>query len=370
MKEYIFILGRDPELSLLELKSYLDSRNIKHELLDYSKVAALVKLPELDFKQMIKDLGGISKIGMVFENIDEVNLFDIKGNKMNYGISCYDDTDIDDFRAELKERFREEKIKATIKNPGHEDGFLGPSEVVKHNLLDNGFEIIAYNGAYAKTIAVFNPYEYEKRDNARPVQRPLQMVSIRLAKILINLSGAKPGMTVLDPFCGIGVLLQEALLMNIDCIGVDLDKEMMNASLKNVEWIQKNFDTKAKYKLINADSTRPLNVKSDCVATEPFLGPLLKKIPMENAAVKIANNLKPMYKYLLMSLRRTVKGRIAIVVPRFRLYSGKRIGIDFENIMKENGYKSCNIMPEIKFPLTYLGQRGIIEREIWVIEKS
>lgn len=370
MKEYIFILGRDPELSLLELKAYLDSRGIKHELIDSSDKAALLKLPEIDFGAMIKDLGGTSKIGEVFEELGGANLFNTKSNKINYAISVYDDTHIDDLKNELKRKFKEERLKATIKNPGHEDDFLGPSEVVKHELLVKGFEIIAYNGAYAKTIAVFNPYEYESRDKSRPAQRPLEMVSIRLAKILINLSGAKPGMAVLDPFCGIGVILQEAMLMGIDSVGIDNDKEAVAASLKNTEWIRNMFNCTAKCKVVHGDSTKPLNIKADAVATEPFLGPLLRKIPMENEALKIANQLKPMYDSLLKSLRNSVKGRIAIVAPRFRLYSGKRIGVDFERLMKENGYKQAEILQDIKFPITYLGQRGIIEREIWVIEKD
>lgn len=370
MKEYIFILGRDPELSMLELKSYLDTRKIKHELVEYSKKAAFLKLPELDFAAMIKDLGGISKIARVFDNIDNENLFNIKGNKLNYGLSAYDETDTEELKTELKSMFKEQRIKATIKNPAHEDDFLGPSEVVKHELLKKGFEIIAYNGAYARTIAVFNPFEYEKRDKARPSQRPLEMISIRLAKILINLSGSKPGLRVLDPFCGIGVILQEAMLMGIDSIGIDKDREAVNASIRNTEWARNTFNCTAKCKVVNTDSTRQLDTKADSVASEPYLGPLLRKIPMENEAVKIAGQLKPMYDLLLKNLKNSVKGRIAIVIPRFRLYSGKRISVGFEQIIANNGYAPVQIMPEIKFPIIYLGQRGIIEREIWVIEKE
>lgn len=370
MKDYIFILGRDPELSMLELKSYLDARNIKHDIIDYSDKAAFLKLPQSDFRAMIKDLGGISKIAEVFEDLEKVNLFNTTSNKISYAISVYDDTDVDDFRIELKHRFKEERLKSNLKNPGHEDGFLGPSEVVKHELLTKGFEIIVYNGVYAKTIAVFNPYEYESRDKARPAQRPLEMVSIRLAKILINLSGAKPGMKVLDPFCGIGVILQEAMLMNIDSIGIDLSREAFMASLKNVEWTRNKFKCNVNAKVLNSDSTKPFNVKADCVATEPYLGPLLRKIPMEKEAVKIAAELKRMYDSLLKSLSLSVRGKIAIVTPKFRLYSGKRITLGFEQIAESNGYKVSMILPKINFPVNYVGQRGIIEREIWVLEKK
>lgn len=366
----MFILGRDPELSLLELKSYLDARKIKHELVDYSEKAAFLKLPQLDFGAMIKDLGGTSKIGEVFGDLDKISLFNTTSNKISYAISVYDGTDVDGFKVELKQKFKKEKLKANLKNPGHEDGFLGPSEVVKHELVAKGFEILVCNDVYAKTVAVFNPFEYEARDEARPAQRPLEMVSIRLAKILINLSGAKPGMKVLDPFCGIGVILQEAMLMNIDSIGIDISKDAFIASLKNVEWTKSKFNCNANAKVLNSDSTKPFNVKADCVATEPYLGPLLKKIPMENEAVKIAAELKRMYDSLLKSLSQSIQGKIAIVTPKFRLYSGKRITLGFENIAESNGYKVSKILPDIKLPINYVGQRGIIEREIWVLERK
>lgn len=369
MKEYIFILGRDPELSMLELKSYLVGRGIEHEIIAYSKKAALIKLKDLNFLAIINDLGGISKIARVFKYMAEEDLFNITGNKLNYAISVYDDTDVSDLKAELKLAFREQKIKATIKNPAHEDDFLGPSEVVKHNLIEHGFEIVVYDDVYARTIAVSNSFEYEKRDKARPVQRPLQMVSIRLAKMLINLSGAKPGLAVMDPFCGIGVILQEAMLMNINSIGIDVDSEMVTASIKNTDWIRKLSNSNASCKVVRADSSKQINIKADTVASEPYMGPLLRKIPTEKEAIEIMEKLRPLYNSLLRNLNENVRGRVAIVMPRFRLYSGKRISVNFEQIASDNGYKVSSILPEIKFPITYLGQRAIIEREIWVIEK-
>ena len=50
----------------------------------------------------------------------------------------------------------------------------------------------------------------------------------RLAKILINLSEVKDEEILLDPFCGIGVILEEALLQNINVIGIDKDKKAVD----------------------------------------------------------------------------------------------------------------------------------------------
>lgn len=45
---------------------------------------------------------------------------------------------------------------------------------------------------------------------------------------MINISGIKEGV-LLDPFCGIGSILQEAVLMGFDIRGVDIDKNCIDA---------------------------------------------------------------------------------------------------------------------------------------------
>ena len=48
------------------------------------------------------------------------------------------------------------------------------------------------------------------------------MLPPKLAQIIVSLSGTQPGQTVLDPFCGTGVVLQEALIMGAIVYGFDL----------------------------------------------------------------------------------------------------------------------------------------------------
>ena len=63
--QYMFIFGRDPELSLLELVSYLNLRNIRHRMVDSSELAAVVEMEKLDFGTLIRNLGGTVKIAAV-----------------------------------------------------------------------------------------------------------------------------------------------------------------------------------------------------------------------------------------------------------------------------------------------------------------
>jgi len=73
----------------------------------------------------------------------------------------------------------------------------------KDNILDL-MVIKTYDTIYlTKTIAFSNPMEFKYRDEHRPYTDFSIMISIRLARILLNLSQAKAGQVLLDPFCGI-----------------------------------------------------------------------------------------------------------------------------------------------------------------------
>ncbi|MFH1636833.1 MAG: DNA methyltransferase [Candidatus Woesearchaeota archaeon] len=353
MKDYIFILGRDPELSMLEIQSYFKARSIPFRIMEHTKQAAIIST-DIEPKKAIRDLGGVQKIAEVC-NLEEEELYAGSSNKIKYAISCYEGSgkEVNEY---LKTRFKEEKLKAALKHSSRKTPFLMPSESLAVDL-----EIIIFREHVGIRVAVFNPKEYEKRDKSR--QRPLHTISIRLAKILINLSGAKEGDTLLDPFCGIGVILMEAKLMGINSIGIDKDKNCIFSARKNI---------KGDANLIPGDSRNlsRLIKTADTCATEPYLGPFLKKIPMEKEARKIAAELTPIYSAVMREIAKAVKGSTAIIIPRFRLYSGKRVTIDFERIIKGAGLKKEEIDPTIKLPIIYNAGSSNIEREIWVVKKA
>ena len=92
-----------------------------------------------------------------------------------------------------------------------------------------------YKKLIAKTIAVSNPLELKERDLGRPAVDYMKSISIRLGKILINLSKTKESQTLIDPFCGSGTILQEAMLNDINVIGLDVDKISVDQTKLNLE---------------------------------------------------------------------------------------------------------------------------------------
>lgn len=375
MERYLFVLGRDPLLSLAEIDSYFKAREIKFRRLQHSASVAIIESEKISPAEVVKDLGGVSKIGEVINDLGSYQLYSGKSHKIKYAISKYSNENIEGLKEYIKRRMREEKLKAVYKKSQRQEPFLTPSEVIKHGLLKEGVELLVFNDYVAKTIAIFNPREYKARDSERPVQSPLLAISLRLAKILINLSWAKPGKILLDPFCGIGTILQEAMLMGISPVGLDINSNSLNGTKTNLEWIQKKYSCSIRFELRQGDATKlssSVKDKVDCIATEPNLGPLLKKRPTLGAAKGQLRSLEGLYLSFLSEAKKVLreKGKMALVVPRFRTWNNKIVSMDFRAMLDKAGLRPYRITKEVEMPIVYKTPKGKIEREIWVVEQK
>lgn len=364
MKDYMFVLGRDYELSILELIAYLEKNNAKYSIQEISKEIALFSIDEkFQPKKAMKCLGGVMKIGEILEALD----YSYEGteNRIKYAISSYGETNINRLYQKIKQIFKEQKLKAFYKKPKREKALM-PNEVIKQKLVEEGVEFLAYNNYVAKTVAVFNPFEHEKRDKEMLCKDYLKTISIRLAKILINLSQTKN--LLLDPFCGYGIILQEAMLQGMSVVGVDSDEKSIEAAKKNLELIEKKYKTNTNYKIIKGDSRflSRLVREAEGIATEPYLGPYLKQLPNIKEAGKTMKELEEMYRQTLKEAKKIVKGKIALIVPRFPTRQRKDVIMDFDRIIKEEGYKIWQPIKQINIPIIY--PHGRIKREIWVIQ--
>ncbi|MEK6807835.1 MAG: DNA methyltransferase [Nanoarchaeota archaeon] len=80
----------------------------------------------------------------------------------------------------------------------------------------------------------------EREPMKKPAFHPT-MLKPKLARLLVNLSGAKEGETILDPFCGAGSILIEAAVLGTKVIGTDFDSEMIARAKKNLEFYKKLY---------------------------------------------------------------------------------------------------------------------------------
>jgi len=372
---YLFVLGRDPELALLELEAYFEARNTDYKILEYTHEIALLHLPELHMNKIIRELGGTVKIAQVLSdsgNLSEIehafNNFNLKMDKrLDYSISSFNSALGDYVKEVLKGICKKQKVKLICKKPARKfDKSLSPTEIIKKNLISKGIDIVVYKNNIARTIAVFNPEEYKERDMGRPKTDFLKTTSLRLSKILVNLSYAKENSLVLDPFCGNATILQEAMLNGADVIGIDIEKGAVDSSIENLNWLKKKYPTNKSFSVYHenaANLSKIINKKVNCIVTEPYMGPFLRKRPTRNQAFAIIDELRMLYTRFLEEAYKILdkNGKLVIITPGIG-------GIYIDPLRLNDNFGMYRPKIAIKLPIPYILKNSIIERFIYVLE--
>ena len=75
-----------------------------------------------------------------------------------------------------------------------------------------------------------------RRPSRRPFFHPSAMMP-KLARCMVNLSRARRGELVLDPFCGTGSILIEAALVGCSALGLDISSRMAFGALLNARFV-------------------------------------------------------------------------------------------------------------------------------------
>jgi tRNA G10 N-methylase Trm11 len=223
-------------------------------------------------------------------------------------------------------------------------------EVLKKNLVENKAEILLCIGKeetwVAQTVAVHNPFEFQKRDVYKPVQRNIFGMPPRLARIMINLSACMPGKVLLDPFCGVGTVLQEALLAKANTVGVDVNPWCVKAANENLQWIKCEYSLgDAEFRVVQGDVTKlaeKVGLETvDCIVTEPDLGPALRQVPTGPYAQKIIAKLEPLFFILIDQAYKVLKkdGRLVVVTPYIVTRSGQSVIMPIAVKLENVGFK-------------------------------
>ena len=278
---YLAILGRQPEISLAELKAQFS---------DVKKLSPVAAAFVSEKTPNINRLGGVKKLARQLDQSPIDFLKNLPDGKIVLGISDYSDRPS---RALVSKQSL--RLKKTLKNSGRSVRLLlhnsteVPSATAHHNFLGEKpthVELIFCNKKWYISLGSQNITAYAKRDQARPARdAKVGMLPPKLAQILINLCGPLPeNARLLDPFCGTGVVLQEAALMDYSVYGTDLSERMVNYSEKNLKWLQSTFLKKSKLfmKVEVGDATNHTwSGPIDAVAAEVYLGPPMSQPPVD-----------------------------------------------------------------------------------------
>jgi tRNA G10 N-methylase Trm11 len=316
-----FILGRNPELSRTEILEFLKARERFHKEILFHENLLLIETNEGE-KWNIQEFGGVIHLGQItFEgNSEELKKYlnqneVIPSDKFSYGVYGNLDTQI------LKEKFKTERKKASQKHGqkliSYQSGEKGSNPKADFFIFLHEKDKIIYHGISTQA---YNPTQVKNRDMNKPIRREALAISPRLSKILINLSGAKPFDRLLDPFCGIGGILSEALIKKINVYGIDKESQATHDAEQNLKWLTQEYKIQTKYTIENNDSRRAPDLQFSAIATETPLGKLLTKKPSENQAKQIIQNFEAYMVPILKRLKKIKKpsAKIALTFPVIR----------------------------------------------------
>ena len=284
---YLFVLGRQPEIGLAELRAVFGQAEL---------ILPNVALVEYSYqvKPDIDKLGGTRKIGrVIFDNDGNPNDFllerfrDLPVGKITLGVSHYGKS-ASAISAQRSGVQIKKNLKRSVRVLPNSTAEISDAASLGNKLgkSPNKVELMmVYVGRrliIAELIGVQDLNSYTLRDRGRPRRDArVGMLPPKLAQVMINLATnhqtIKPSnhLTVLDPFCGTGVVLQEAMLMGHSVYGTDIEPRMIEYSKANLEWLMRtyklpNFQT---YKLAIGNATdfqwqQPI----DYVVSEIYLG--------------------------------------------------------------------------------------------------
>lgn len=330
-----FILGRNPELSRQEVLEFLKARNRTHTEILFQDNILIIETREGE-RFNIQEFGGVMYLGTINlegtkEQLEEYLKANeiIPSDKFSYAIHGDLDTQV------IKEKFKREKKKASQKHGQKllhfQDGHKAQNPKADFHIFLHEHNNIIYHGLATQN---YNAEDVKKRDMQKPIRREALAISPRLSKILINLSGVKPYDRLLDPFCGIGSILQEALIKKINVYGIDKEKQATVDAQTNLKWLSQEYTVQTKYTIENNDSRRAPDLQFSGIATETPLGKLLTKKPSDNQAKQMITNFEAYMVPILKRLKKVKKpsAKIAITFPVIRKFH-----VDAAKLAKRSG---------------------------------
>lgn len=367
---YIAVLGRQSKISLAELESIFGASNIS----PLSSSLALVKAKTFNLNR----LGGTIKAGQVLETPLLDYLRALPPGKITLGFSDYSkkatarssQTHALKLKSILKRQGRSVRIV-----PNNSDAALS-SATSHHNQLGektNHIEIIQYEKYTVISIGTQNITSYAKRDQARPARDAfVGMLPPKLAQILINIStGLETTGRLLDPFCGTGTILQEALLMGYFAYGTDLSEKMVSYSEKNLDWLKMPDEAK-NYFLEVGDATKhkwskPINF----IASEIYLGQPFSAPPSDIKLKEVKFTTKAIFLSFLKNLAPQIKPGtpLALALPAWKRPSGEFSHLEILDEIKKLGYNVHQFKHATPSELLYHRENQVVARQIILLNK-
>ncbi|MEK7166105.1 MAG: hypothetical protein AAB874_04850, partial [Patescibacteria group bacterium] len=329
MRSYIFLLGKAQELCRAELFHVLKSYTIPFHEEGSGNGYVVVKFDSpIDSQLLLSRTGGTVKIAHLIstsqilapELLTEIIASDQKKKKITFGLSVIgqEKADVVALTKSIKNQLIKKGFQTRFVLP--ENTQLSSVVVQKQHVAEYIliFENKTNRWLVGLTEATQHVDEWARRDRGRPWADPKSgMLPPKVARMMVNIAISNPItlITLLDPFCGMGTILGEALLLGWRVVGSDIHEEVMLKAKKNLDWLQSEYSQiHFNYHMVSADATHiseKMHLQNlDAIVTEPYLGAPLErrgeKIFQHGALVsfkEISNTMRGLEKLYIGALR-------------------------------------------------------------------
>lgn len=386
---YIALLGRQPELSIAELE------RVFPRVSWYSSQTALVDAKH-DFD--VQRLGGTQKAGRV--------AFELQSNewrrvsdaivrhyskawakaegKITLGISVYDFTisprEVQKVGLLLKSKLKKDGISLRLV-PNQEAALsTATSHHNKLGLSANKVELIIVRGKtsvmVAESIGTQNITALAARDQGRPRRDAfVGMLPPKLALMMINMSVASPTapQRILDPFCGTGVLLQEAALMGHPVYGTDLAEKMIRYSRDNLNWLQDTYKIKVDWYLHEGDAMdTQWQSPIDAIASEAYLGQPFSAPPSSSKLTEVRGNCNHIISAFLHNISKQIEPGTPLVlaVPAWKDTNDTFTRLPLVSKIEDFGFERIQLDTVDTTKLIYSRPDQVVGRDLLLLIKK
>jgi tRNA G10 N-methylase Trm11 len=334
----IAILGRQPKLGLAELESLYSAKAVQplgdqaaavDADVDPTRLGGTIKLarpltelPYTDWQKLT---------GYLIAHLPEHMAMRPDG-KLKIGLSAYglrvNAQQIFRTGLEIKKMARAHQRSARIV-PSN-DAALNSAQVLHNGLIGElGMELVfikhGSKTVLAQTTWVQDVDDYSRRDFGRPRRDAfVGMLPPKLAQIMLNMAGAQKDQHILDPFCGTGVVLQEAALLGCGVYGTDISEQMIRYTRDNLNWLRDTYHLQTDFLLEVADATKAVwRQPIDHVVCETYLGQPLSGLPKPEKLTEIMNDCNTIIsKFLANTHKQLAPGsRHVVAIPAWFVHS-------------------------------------------------
>lgn len=385
---YIAMLGRQPIIGMAELeRAFGNVRWFSHD-------SAIVDSYTLD----IQRLGGTVKAGRVIAELSGADwrkasmeivrhygtAWSNASGKMTLGISAYgfkvSPRDIQRTGLILKTQLKSNGV--SLRLIPNEQAVLSTatSHHNKLGLSSNKVELLVIKGhggkiVIAESTGSQNITALAHRDQERPARDAfVGMLPPKLALTMLNLADTKPKAHILDPFCGTGVVLQEALLLDYTVSGSDLNPKMIDYTLRNLDWLKRKYDSGTMQLIRQGDATEYEWTEAselDAIVTEAYLGQPFSAPPSTEKLIQVRGNCDHIISTFLKNIGRQIKSgtTLCVAVPAWNDGHDNFSHLPLIKKLDQLGYDQIEFKNVNAKDLLYYRPDQVVARELLVLQK-